>query len=193
VRWPKVVLLNNNKVKYAYIRDPDTILIELIELGMGRRFGGPPRIEGVNHVGIGVSNIAKSLTFYRDTLGFREVLWDHTGTFEGIPAVDNRKSPTKPIKMRIVMLTSNYRSAWIEIIQHLCPRKAVQKRVPRAHVGYAEFGIRVREIEKVYGELREQNVRFVSPPQVLYLPLSRGYRHASILDPDNLRVSLVQM
>ena len=56
--------------------------------------------QGVNNVGIGVSDMDRSLKWYGDLLGFTEVLFDYTGSLPGMEKVTG-----KPVtKARVVML-----------------------------------------------------------------------------------------
>ena len=55
--------------------------------------------KGVHHIGIGVSDMEKSLDFYSNLLGFNQVMFDYTGTIPGM-----KKVTGKSTNARIVML-----------------------------------------------------------------------------------------
>jgi hypothetical protein len=63
---------------------------------------GQVMIGTVGHVGIIVCDIAKSLSFYRDTLGFREITSDHKGVIPGIDRVIGKEN----VWVRAVILRS---------------------------------------------------------------------------------------
>lgn len=86
---------DTEKTKLFYVLDPDGGKVEFIEkTGLGNE----PRIMGVYHVGFGVSDIKKSVEFYKN-LGFTELMWDFQGVFEPM-----NKWHGKPQEMKIVML-----------------------------------------------------------------------------------------
>ncbi len=61
--------------RYAYLRDPDGLLLQLVEAAGGKR----PAVGGVRHVAIGVSDMGKARAFFRDVLGFVDVLHEFSG------------------------------------------------------------------------------------------------------------------
>ncbi len=77
-------------------------------------------IRGVEFIGIGVTDIDKSLNFYRDILGL-EVLFDYSGVLPGMDLVLGEAG----VSTRIVMLrgdsTSPMSSGLIKLVQVLPP------------------------------------------------------------------------
>lgn len=184
---------NNKEVIYAYIRDPDGSLIELVEWIKCKDFLGGTRIEGVNHISIGVNDIESALHFYRDIFGFKEVFLDSTGLVILPPALKREGIPNS-LNLRLVMLTNNYRDGWLEMAQHVPPYKPKHKLVyPEwAHIGHMEFSIGVSNIEKLYEELRRKNVEFLCPPQKVNFPPLGDWKFAYAVNPDGLLMSLVE-
>ncbi len=74
-------LSGGGRERYAYLRDPDGLLLQLVEEGGGKR----PAVGGVRHVAIGVSDMEKAREFYRDVLGYGDVLQEFKGR---IPELD---------------------------------------------------------------------------------------------------------
>lgn len=68
----------------AYLRDPDGILIELLETGETRTRGGRPRLGGFSHVTVGVSDMGQSLEFYSRALGYDSIVFDRTDVPAGL-------------------------------------------------------------------------------------------------------------
>lgn len=68
-------LSTGGRERYAYLRDPDGLLVQLVEVEGGKR----PAVGGVRHVAIGVSDMGRARSFYADVLGFKEVLHEFTG------------------------------------------------------------------------------------------------------------------
>jgi len=168
---------------YAYLADPDGGKVELIEWsdmcpGLGER----PRVEGINHVAFGVSNMENSLKFYRE-IGFTELLVDYTGYNEAMTIWF-----PKPQKMRIVLL-ANYYGASIEPVEHFPP--SLDLRGSWGHLGPMEFAVGVSNIEKAYEELQRKGINFLSPPQTVEVS-SGQWKYAYIVEPDNLYASLIE-
>ena len=74
-------LSTGGRERYAYLRDPDGLLLQLVEVRGGKR----PAVGGVRHVAIGVSDMEKARSFYRDVLGYGDVLHEFKGR---IPELD---------------------------------------------------------------------------------------------------------
>jgi catechol 2,3-dioxygenase-like lactoylglutathione lyase family enzyme len=69
--------------RYAYIRDPDGLLIQLVEVPNRKRAFA---VGGARHVAIGVSDMGKARDFYGEVLGFTDLIH----RFEGrIPELDD--------------------------------------------------------------------------------------------------------
>lgn len=174
--------------KFAYIRDLEGILIEFIEWHMYKEFGGTPRIEAVNHIGIGVRDMDKSMSFYKDILGFKEEVIGYTAKMDLMAPM--LPSPTPTMKVKII--TNHYKGAWIEAYQYVKPYEP-SIAIPRwGDIGHMEFAINVSNIEKAYEQLQKKGVHFISPPQTVDLPPSGEWKYVYMVDPDGFLVSLVE-
>ncbi|MBN2027173.1 MAG: VOC family protein [Actinobacteria bacterium] len=60
--------------RYAYIKDPDGLPIQLIDLSVARADQGPGLVCGIVHVGLGVLDLERARAFY-GVLGFDEELY----------------------------------------------------------------------------------------------------------------------
>lgn len=79
---------------YAYLRDPEGSLIQLVEVGKGKR----PAPGGVRHLAVGVSDMAKAREFYAGLLGFTELVHEYRGRLPEMDAVTGGK------KMELVIM-----------------------------------------------------------------------------------------
>lgn len=76
-------LSTGGRERYAYLRDPDGMLLQLVE----EKGGSRPAAGGVRHVAIGVSDLQKARSFYCDVLGFGDVLHEFKGRMPELDAV----------------------------------------------------------------------------------------------------------
>ena len=70
--------------RYAYLRDPDGLLIQLVEESTRNRASS---VGGARHVAIGVSDMGRARDFYREVLGFTEVIHEFAGRMPELDAV----------------------------------------------------------------------------------------------------------
>jgi catechol 2,3-dioxygenase-like lactoylglutathione lyase family enzyme len=73
--------------RYAYLRDPDGLLIQLVEVNGSKR----PAVGGVRHVAIGVPDLQKARELYSDALGFKEVIHDFKGRLPELDEITGGK------------------------------------------------------------------------------------------------------
>jgi len=170
---------------FAYMRDPDNCLLEFVDLETMKSVGTEPRVEGVNHVGFGVSDIENSVKFYRE-LGFTEVILDVSSVLHDMATL----FPPNPPKIKALMMV-NYYGAWIEPLQLLPPYKPTPFKKGWGHLGAMEFAVGVSNIEKAYEELQQKGIKFQSPPQTIKVS-SGQWKYAYVVEPDNLYVSLIE-
>jgi catechol 2,3-dioxygenase-like lactoylglutathione lyase family enzyme len=178
----------NEECKFAYIRDPDGVLIELIDWHMYKEFDfGVPRMEAVNHLGIGVRDMKKTMTFYKDVLGFDEIIVDYKTKMDIMAPMLPSPTPTT----ELIIVTNKYRGVWLEAFQHFPYEPLIA--VPNwGDFGPMEFAISVSNIQKEYEQLQRKGIRFLCPPQKAVLPPSGEWKYCYMRDPDGFLVSLVE-
>ena len=144
---------------------------------------GPPRswaIVGARHAGITVSDLDRSLGFYRDLLG-AELLWrrlceePETLRIVGVPDAT---------ALEIAMLRVPGSDLEIELIEYRGCERRSGATSPSDH-GTGHFCVFVREIEALHADLRANGVSFRSdgPVEMTGGP-TRGGKSLYSLDPD---------
>jgi len=177
---------------YAYLRDPDNALLELIDYKMcitepNSTINIEPEVEGVNHVGFGVSDMDKTIEFYKK-LEFGEIIMDIP--YEVSSYAMATMLPTPAPKMRIVMM-ANYQGAWIEPIQLATRPEPPALKKAWGHLGSMEFGVGVTNIEKAYNELQDKGISFLSTPQTVKVKTGE-WKYAYVVEPDGIPVSIIE-
>ena len=136
----------------------------------------------LRHVGITVVDIERSLTFYRDLLGFKI----HRDMEESGNYIDNF-SGIKDIKVRTCKMTASDGSM-IELLQYRShPGKARQKLI--TVIGCSHFALTVDDLDTLYRKLTDSGVNFNSEPQ--FSP-DKYAKIAFCKDPDGILIELVQ-
>lgn len=115
----------------------------------------------ITHVGLTVSDMEKSLAFYRDILGLRfcgELMMEGDET----DALFGRKG----CRARVAYLNGSdtLGAPTVELIQFLSPTAAADT-ASLFKTSVSEICFRTGDIENLYRRLRQNNVECLSPPQ----------------------------
>lgn len=119
-------------------------------------------ITELNHVGLSVSNLERSLAFYRDVLGMEVVIQApfEGGRYEIITGLTGAKG-------RAVLLQLKGTSLQVELFEFSHPKpKPADPQRPVCDHGITHFCMSVKDIESEYQRLKAANVAFHCPPQV---------------------------
>ena len=141
-------------------------------------------ILGIHHTAISNSDIERSLQFYRDLLGFKEVFsskWDiGTETTDKIVGL-------KDSSARVVMLRAG--NACVELFQYATPEpKPGDMNRPVCDHGITHLCLQVADIDAEYARLKAAGMRFHCPPQDI-----GGLRATYGRDPDGNVVELLEV
>jgi catechol 2,3-dioxygenase-like lactoylglutathione lyase family enzyme len=168
----------------SYVADPWRGKVELIDwTGLRKALPGKPRLEGVNHVAFGVSDMAATREFYSH-LGFTDLLFESKGFFDAM-------APwySGPLPDQHMVLVRPEQGAGIEPVR-LSPL-APEARGQWGHVGPMEFAVGVSNIDLAVTQLQQAGVEFHSEPQTVDVGTGE-WKYAYLQDPDGLYVSLVE-
>ena len=114
------------------------------------------KVEWMNHTGLSVSNMDRSLEFYRDTLGLEierdNILeGDFLAQFTGLPES----------KVHIVYLGNGDGRHSVELVEFLNPIAPPQE---HSLLGSSHLGFFVDDLDQFYTVLSSIGNRFLSPP-----------------------------
>ncbi len=118
-------------------------------------------VEWMNHTGFVVSNMERSLAFYRDQLGL-EIERDQILEGEFISELVGYPDA----KLHIVYLGLGDMKHSVELIEYLNPRSNAVPLPDRKDIGATHLGIIVDNLDEFYKELSSKEVRFLSPPAI---------------------------
>jgi catechol 2,3-dioxygenase-like lactoylglutathione lyase family enzyme len=137
----------------------------------------------LTHIGIAVSDLERSLRFYRDLLGFR---WEHALDVEGEPS--DTLLRLKGAKLRAEYLTRD--GVRIELLYFASPPAPPRPERPLNQYGLTHLSFRVTDLDAVVNGLREAGER-VLDDTIIRFP---EWQSAAcfIVDPDGQLIELVQ-
>lgn len=143
-------------------------------------------INAVRHVGIVVTNMEKSLVFYRDLLG----LTIERDMIESGNYIDNMLSMSNVVVNTVKMSAKNNGPTLIELLEFKSNRQNPNGNSDVSRIGASHVAFTVTDLEKIYVDLTNAGVKFNAPPQ--YSP--DGYAKVTFChDPDGTPIELVQV
>ena len=173
----------------SYVADPWGTKIEMIEwTGLWRSLPGEPRTEGVNHVAFGVTDMARTRTFY-ERLGFTELLFESTEFFD--PMAPWYRPPWYPGDLPAQHMTMPMAPQGAAIEPVVLDPPGHDCRGEWGHLGPMEFAVGVSNVERAASQLREDGVELHGEPQTIDVGTGE-WRYVYFTEPDGNYVSLVE-
>jgi catechol 2,3-dioxygenase-like lactoylglutathione lyase family enzyme len=141
-------------------------------------------VERFSHVGLCVSDLARSLRFYCEGLGFREASRLSVSGAEPDALLD-----IPDVKLEAVYL---HRDGFVLELLHYAAPGATGDRAPRAMnaLGLTHLSLRVADLDQVVTQLAAVGGRPLAATRIHNPRL--GARAIFVLDPDGTRVELVE-
>lgn len=139
----------------------------------------------IHHVGITVSDITRSLAFYADLTG-GSVDGPYTRSGPGVDAITGYTG----VKVHQAFVTPPDGAAVVELLQYEGGSDVVID-PDNGHTGAAHVALVVGDLDALLARLTERGVPAISDPIALSAPLL-GYRAVYVLDPDRVRVELLE-
>lgn len=151
------------------------------------RWGAPmAEVTALHHTGFTVSDLERSLAFYRDTLGF-EVL--ATQEKQGGYLAEIVGYADAHVKMAHLKAPgSDHR---LELFEYLAPAGLPHRSEPRL-IGPTHVCLLVDDLSGIYERLRAAGTTFFSPPVEVDTGVNRGGAALYLRDPDGIILELFQ-
>lgn len=143
------------------------------------------RVNGIHHTSLVVSDMERSLRFYRDLLGMEVVVdTDMQGEM-----LDNEVA-LKGSHIRVVELNCRA-SAFLELLQYYAPPgKPFPADFRCCDTGAPHIAFLVDDIQAAYQQLSAAGVRFTYPPQDVDAGAFAGSKTVYCYDPDGIVIEL---
>ena len=139
----------------------------------------------VHHVGITVSDITSSLDFYARLLG-----GDRLGPYRRAGRRVEAVTGYPGVVVHQAFASAPGGKTMVELLQYEHGSSMVLD-PDNGHVGAAHVAIIVADLDQVLERLAAEGVTAMSDPIVASAPMA-GYRCVYVLDPDRVRVELVE-
>jgi catechol 2,3-dioxygenase-like lactoylglutathione lyase family enzyme len=140
-------------------------------------------LQRLTHIGICVSDMERSLRFYRDLLGF---CWEHELHVEGEPS--DTLLGLRDVKLHAVYLTRD--GVRIELLRFANPPAPPPRTRTMHEHGLTHLSFRVADLEATLAALRAGGVRVLDATVIRIPPVEAAA--CFVVDPDGQLIELVQ-
>ena len=146
----------------------------------------PFRIISTDHTGITVSNLERSLAFWRDVLGFE---FSHTAHQKGELAREITGVEGAEIKLAVLRAPGGHK---IELLEYLAPAERKRATLRPCDVGSVHVAMLVNDLDAVLAQIAASGWEAAGKPQTLNTGPNAGKRVVYVRDPDGTTIELMQ-
>jgi catechol 2,3-dioxygenase-like lactoylglutathione lyase family enzyme len=144
------------------------------------------RILAADHTGITVSNLERSLAFWRDVLGFE---LSHTAHQTGALAREITGVAGAEIKLAVLKASGGHK---IELLEYLAPSDRKHVDLRPCDVGSVHVALLVDDLDAVLNAIAASGWKAAGKPQTLKTGPNAGKRVVYVRDPDGITIELMQ-
>jgi len=145
------------------------------------------RILAADHTGITVSNIERSLAFWRDVLGFEP---SHTAHQTGEMASEITGVADAEIKLAVLKAPGGHK---IELLEYLAPPQLKRHVSLRpCDVGSVHIALFVDDLDAILNAIDASGWKAAGKPQTLQSGPNAGKRVVYVRDPDGTTIEFMQ-
>jgi catechol 2,3-dioxygenase-like lactoylglutathione lyase family enzyme len=148
-------------------------------------------VTGIFHTGLTVSDVERSVAFYRDVLGLELVnQWDSAQPYLRT-IVGYSDAELRIALLRVPGPPAGVSGHHIELLEYRRPR-GTRGDANTYHPGNVHVSFVVDDLDATYRALHARGVRFKSEPVTIDHGRNRGARAVYALDPDDITLEFVQ-
>lgn len=148
-------------------------------------------VRAIWHFSFTVSDIQRSIAFYRDILGMELVHTQEQANPYTRKLVGYPDAHLKVAMLKTPADTCSPSTHVLELVEYVAPR-GVKIDTATRNAGSAHLAFVVDDIFAAYESLRRQGVRFRSEPVAIEAGANRGGYTVYFLDPDDITLEIVQ-
>ena len=143
-------------------------------------------IVSTDHTGITVSNLERSLAFWRDVLGFE---FSHSAHQKGDLAQEITGVEGAELKLAVLKTPGGHN---IELLQYLAPADRKHPNLRPCDVGSVHVALLVNDLDAVLAQIAASGWEAAGKPQTLNTGPNAGKRVVYVRDPDGTTIELMQ-
>lgn len=156
---------------------------ELSEVSTAKSF----RVISADHTGITVSNLDRSLAFWRDVLGFE---LSHTAHQTGEMAEEITGVRGAELKLAVLKTPSGHK---IELLEYLAPADRKCANLGPCDLGHVHVALLVNDLEAVLERIAAADWKAAGKPQTLQTGPNAGKRVVYVRDPEGTTIELMEL
>src|SRR6266705_5238416 len=141
-------------------------------------------IVSADHTGVTVSNLERSLAFWRDVLGFE---LSHTAHQKGELAQEITGVKGAEIKLAVLKAPGGHK---IELLEYLAPADRKRANLQPCDVGSVHVALVVDDLDAVLNTIAASGWKAAGKPQTLTTGPNAGKRVVYVRDPDGTTIEL---
>src|SRR5262249_46252295 len=145
------------------------------------------RVISADHTGITVSNLERSLAFWRDVLGFE---LSHTAHQKGELANEITGVERAEIKLAVLKTPGGHK---IELLQYLAPPDSRSPSLRPCDVGFVHVALLIDDLDAVLERIAAFGWKPAGKPQILKSGPNTGKRVAYVRDPDGTTIEFMEL
>ena len=148
-------------------------------------------VKSIWHFCFTVSNLTRSLAFYRDMLGFSVVHVQRQANSYTRKLVGHPEADLKVALLRLPGQPAPASGHQLELIEYVSPvGKRIELETPNP--GVSHLALEVDDIQRMYKRFSELGVRFKSEPVAIDHGRHKGGFGVYFLDPDGITLEMIQ-
>ena len=143
-------------------------------------------IIAADHTGITVSDLERSLAFWRDVLGFE---FSHTAYQKGELAQEITGVKGAEIKLAVLKAPGGHK---IELLEYLAPADRQRGNLRPCDIGSVHVALLVEDLDAVLAQIAASGWKAAGKPQTLTTGPNAGKRVVYVRDPDGTTIEFMQ-
>ena len=164
---------------FVYLKDPEGNIIELVsgaKLRVNNKFGG------VRWVGISVTDLERSIYFYKKYAGFDTVFVEPHENFSGLV---NEVYGSEQTRVRSCILSSSKGGGMVELFEVIEPRgRSIPFYTSWGDFGYMHTAMICRNLAEIVDNFGKEGIEFFIKLQ--HVPGEKGTSFSYVRDPDGI-------
>ena len=144
-------------------------------------------IKRVEHTGITVASLDRSLHFWVEVLGFKHL---YTWTFETSPFIEEMVG-VPGAGMRLAMVEAP--GHWIELLEYTSPEDRTVYRPRSCDVGSVHIGFYVQNLDGLLERIAQEGWHALGEVQTVAEGDRKGLRIIYVRDPDGITLEFLEM